>query len=62
MPAVKWQSMPESAPIDAAEVWVRRAYWSVPSLATWAEAAQEFTFAGGLVIPWYAVMKWKVQT
>jgi hypothetical protein len=59
---VKWQSMPESVPADAAVVWVRRAYWSVPSLATWAEASQEFSFASGLILPWYECMKWKAQT
>lgn len=54
--------MPEAVPTDASVVWVRRVYWSVPSLATWDEAAQEFTFAGGLIVPWYEVMKWKEQT
>ena len=54
--------MPELVPADAAEVWVRRAYWSVPTLATWDETAQTMTFAGGLVLPWWAFMKWKSQT
>jgi hypothetical protein len=61
MPVAKWQSMPESVPIDAAVVWVRRAYWSVPGLATWDDVAQTFTFTAGLVLPWYECMKWKAQ-
>jgi hypothetical protein len=60
--AEKWKSMPELVPADAAVVWVRRAYWSVPTLATWDETAQTMTFAGGLVLPWHAMMKWKAQT
>jgi hypothetical protein len=54
--------MPEHVPIDGAVVWVRRVYWSVPSLATWDLASATFTFAVGLIVPWYEVMKWKAQS
>ena len=56
-----WKSMPEYVPTNGQVVWVRRMWYSAPSLATWTLAAQTFTYASGLVLPWWAVGKWRAQ-
>jgi hypothetical protein len=57
-----WHRLPVLAPADGLVVWVRRWLLGAPFLATWDLAAQTFTAANGLVMPWYDVWRWKHQT
>jgi hypothetical protein len=59
--SLPWHELPNLAPADGAVVWVRRGWFGSPWLATYNQAAQTFTSAGGLACPWWAVWRWRAQ-
>jgi hypothetical protein len=58
-----WNKLSVSKPADQAEVWVRILYWyGEPVKAIWDGANNWFvTTVTGLIIPAWAVSRWKNQ-
>lgn len=55
-----WNTMPETVPADGLECLVRTFWWIAPFEATWDLSSQSFVIMGGLTIPWWIVVGWRV--